>query len=91
MMLSTKLFRTVQFLFFLLAHEWKFIKSGSELLWKILWYIRTRIIQNVPNPTPVEGKNGPSAINPSNLFVFITKFGFRPIRITRNSWNTLTI
>ena len=33
-------------------------------------------------------KNGPSAISPSTSFVFITKFGFRPIRITLNSWET---
>ena len=47
-----------------------------------------RLIQNVPNPIQQGAKNGPSAISPSNSFVFITKFEFRPIRITLNSWDT---
>ena len=37
---------------------------------------------------PYVVKNGPSAISPSNPFVFITKFVLTPIRITLNSWET---
>ena len=30
----------------------------------------------------------PGSVSPSTSFVFTTKFGFRPIRITLNSWET---
>ena len=41
-----------------------------------------------PKSNPAGAINGPSAISPSNSFVLITKFEFRPIRITLNSWDT---
>ena len=37
---------------------------------------------------PYMVKKWASAISPSTSFVFITKFGFEPTRITLNSWET---
>ena len=57
--------------------------NNKKLMFDFLIYlVRTPLIP------PYMVKNGASAISPSTSFVFITKFGFRPIRITLNSWET---
>ena len=79
---STKLFRPFQFQF-LYDHDWKSIKSGSEFTLEDSMVYSCKGNSKLP-----ESKKWVICYKSIKIIRIHTKFGFRPIRITLNSWDT---
>ena len=77
-----KLFRTLQFQ---LARDWRLIISCLKFNLEDYMVYSCQDNLKTSNFKPTRSENGPSAISPSNSFIFRTTFGFRHIKMTLNS------